>query len=74
MHASVGPHSEFNTHWGRQRGGAPMKSGRHEQAGLPPTIWHLALGPHGEGTHEGAGGSGVVTSCVMAVGEGGVEG
>lgn len=47
-----------------------MKSGKHEQAGLPPTIWHLALGPHGEGTHEGAGGSGVVTSCVMAKGEG----
>jgi len=68
MHASVGPHSEFNTHFGRQRGGAPMKLGRQEQAGLLPTIWHLALGPQGEGTHDAGSGDGVVLSFVMAVG------
>jgi len=42
--------------------------GRQEQAGLLPTIWHLALGPQGEGTHDAGSGDGVVLSFVMAVG------
>ena len=29
--------SALSTHSGRQLGGAPMWSGRHEQAGTPPT-------------------------------------
>lgn len=42
-------HSVLITHSGLQFGGASIKSGRHEQLGVPPIILHTALGPHGEG-------------------------
>lgn len=45
--------SALSTHSGLQLGGAPMWSGRQEQAGTPPTSWHSELGPHGDGTQEG---------------------
>jgi len=43
-----------------------MKFGRQEHAGLLPTIWHLALGPQGEGTQDAGAGDGVVLSLVIA--------
>lgn len=43
-------HSLLPTHSGWQFGGWPMKFGWQEQEGVSPLTWHIALGPHGEGT------------------------
>lgn len=50
MHAKLYEQSEFEVHSGRQAGGEPTYSGKHEHDGLPFTSWHCELGPHGEGT------------------------
>lgn len=44
-------HSELLIHSGRQLGGVPMYSGKHEQEGASPTTLHCAFGPQGEGRH-----------------------
>jgi len=44
-------HSELDIHSGRQFGGAPTNSGRHEQDGESPDTRHSELGPQGEGWH-----------------------
>lgn len=51
MHARVLGHSTFETHSGRQFGGAPMYSLRHEQDGVSPTGLHSEFGPQGDGWH-----------------------
>lgn len=43
-------HSLLLTHSGRQLGGWPMKFGRQVHEGVSPLTWHMAFGPHGEGT------------------------
>lgn len=50
MHAKLLAHSELITHSGRQFGGLPVNSGRHEHEGVPPISLHCELGPHGDGT------------------------
>lgn len=50
MQESAKLHSELTTHSGRQRGGAPIYDGKHEQVGLSVVILHIELGPHGEGS------------------------
>ena len=48
-HALSLEQSECVTHSGRQFGGAPIMSGRHEHEGLPFRLIQLALGPQGDG-------------------------
>lgn len=48
-------HSEFEAHSGRQFGGDPVKSGKHEHDGESPETRHSELGPQGEGTQGLAG-------------------
>uniref|UniRef100_A0A1A9VW36 Uncharacterized protein n=1 Tax=Glossina austeni TaxID=7395 RepID=A0A1A9VW36_GLOAU len=61
------PHSELRTHSGLQLGGVPIKSGKQEQAGLPPIIWHFELGPQGEGTHDGGRSVGSVAHSELTI-------
>jgi hypothetical protein len=61
MQAFVSGHSGSVTHSGRQFGGAPFISGKHEQLALPLLILHIEFGPHGEGRH--------LLSCVIALNE-----
>ena len=49
MHAKLLGHSELLTHSGRQLGGEPIYSFKHEQDGESPTGRHSELGPHGDG-------------------------
>lgn len=49
MHARLKEHSLFVTHSGRQVGGIPIKSGKHEQDGDCPIMRHSEFGPHGDG-------------------------
>lgn len=59
MHANLVAHSPLLTHSGRQFGGDPVNSGRHEQEGKLLISLHCELGPHGFGTHgfDGSAGS-----------------
>lgn len=66
IHACWLGHSLLRTHSGRQLGGSPMKFSKHEQAGIPETIWHFELGPHGDGTQLGGRSVGI-GSCMIAV-------
>lgn len=54
----MGEHSELLMHSGRQFGGFPKNSGRHEQEGALFVITHWLLGPQGDGSHRFLGGSG----------------
>ena len=65
MHASWGAHSEFDTHSGRQFGGAPVKPAMQEHEGWSPATLHSALGPQGDGRQ----GSEGVGSASKTVGE-----
>lgn len=47
----VASHSEFTVHSGRQLGGDPKKSGKHEQDANPLLSLQIALPPHGFGMH-----------------------
>lgn len=51
IHAKLLGHSSFIEHSGLQFGGRPIYCGKHEQAGVDPTIRHWEFGPHGEGEH-----------------------
>lgn len=51
MHARLVEHSEFEMHSGRQLGGVPINSRRHEQDGESPIGRHSELAPHGDGLH-----------------------
>lgn len=59
-------HSLLLTHSGLQFGGEPTKSGKQEQEGELPDIWHWALGPQGDGwqTFIGSGGSDATNSVI----------
>lgn len=50
MQAKFRAQSEFTLHSGRQYGGIPLNSGKHEHDGLPLSGRHLELGPQGLGT------------------------
>ena len=49
MHANRLEHSLLLTHSGRQLGGNPINSRRHEQDGWSLSTWHSAFGPQGDG-------------------------
>lgn len=51
MQAKLLAHSELLMHSGRQFGGVPLYSGKHEQEGASLTTLHCAFGPQGEGLH-----------------------
>lgn len=51
MHAKWLEHSELETHSGRQFGGDPMNSFKHEHDGVSPTTLHCEFGPQGDGRH-----------------------
>jgi hypothetical protein len=49
MHAKLLEHSELLTHSGRQLGGEPTYSFKHEHDGESPIGRHSEFGPHGDG-------------------------
>lgn len=51
MHDLSCEHSELTTHSGRQFGGAPVNSGKHEQTAWLFTSRHWLFKPHGDGWH-----------------------
>lgn len=56
----VASHSELTVHSGRQLGGDPKKSGKHEQVAYPLLFLHTALLPHGLGVHGSLGSAAVI--------------
>lgn len=62
IHANWLEHSELLIHSGRQFGGDPMNSGKHEHDGFSLITSHLAFGPHGDGKHGLIGISGFVAN------------
>lgn len=58
MQARLLAHSEFETHSGRQFGGVPIYSRRHEQDGDSPIARHSEFGPQGDGRHGSIGSRG----------------
>lgn len=67
IHAIWGAHSLLAIHSGRQFGGAPMKSGIHWHDGisLMPLVWHIALGPQGDGWQGFFGVVGTLTATIV---------
>lgn len=61
IHARCNAHSLLLIHSGRQFGGVPVNSGKHEHDGASPIALHWALGPHGFGW-QGFVGSGLGSS------------
>lgn len=57
MQAKLKEHSVLPAHSGRQFGGDPMYSCRHEHDGESPIGLHSEYGPHGDGWH------GLIGSC-----------
>lgn len=51
LQALLNKHSELTTHSGRQPGGLPTYSRKHEQTAWPWFSLHSLFGPHGEGWH-----------------------
>lgn len=62
IHALLYEHSLLVIHSGLQLGGEPINSGKHEQEGVSPFVWHWELGPHGDGTHGLPTGNGISAS------------
>lgn len=59
IHALSRLHSVLITHSGRQLGGLPINSGRHEHIAWPLSSLHWLLGPQGDGLHGLVGSTGV---------------
>lgn len=57
IQAKFRAHSEFTLHSGRQYGGIPLYSGKHEHDGWPLSGTHRELGPQGLGTQGFTGGA-----------------
>lgn len=65
IQAKLYEHSLLLTHSGRQFGGAPIYSGKHEHDGEVPWTWHWEYGPQGEGKHGFRIGSSSIISVII---------